>query len=187
MTDFITQSFRSNRRIIRVICLLLAFVFAASQALCTQDSGVTQGEPLSKTRIAAITAISALSPGIALLIVSYQVKKERNSQGENDWLLNYVWLFWIIAFVDFILDMLPGVSQINQFVQYGIIWYVAYVVTTCFNADFPMIIGALLGSGVQAGRHAYSSGLDTASAGAASPIRSMLENIIAAISVYFLT
>lgn len=177
----------NKRFAIRLLCAVIALVFAASQAFGTPVAELSQDEPLSKSRVAAISAISAFSPGIALLVVAYQVKKERNSRGENDWLLNLLWLFWIIAFVDFILDMIPAVSQVNQFVQYGIIWYVAYVVATCFNTDFPMLIGALLGSGVQAGRHVYSSGLDSATGGAASPFRSMLENIITAISVYFLT
>lgn len=173
--------------IIKFVCLITATVFIASfSPLCAAEP-LNQPEPLSKARLAAISAVSAFSPGIALLIITHQVKKERNSGGENNWLLDFLWLIWIVAFLDFILDMVPGVSQVNQFFEYGIIWYIAYVAATCFNTDFPMLVGALLGSGIQAGRHFYSTGLDTASSGTASPIRSTIENIVTAVSVYLLS
>lgn len=169
-----------KQKLIFLSCLILILILFNVGYSKETPSGTSQNsaEPLSKTRIAALSAVSALSPGIALLSLTYQVKKERNADGSNNWLINYIWIFWIIAFSDFILDKIPILAHVNQFIEHGIIWYVAYVATTCLNADASMILGALIGSGVQAGRHVYSGATDATIVGA--PIRSTVEDIIAA-------
>jgi len=143
-------------------------------------------QPVSKLRLYLLSAVSALSPGIALLKVAYDFKDDRSLNGGNNWLGAYLWLFWIIAFIGFTLDKIPGVAHIHHFFEYGVIWFLAYIATTFLNADFATLYGILTGSAAQALRQGLRGGTDAASGGAATPILSTIEDIVTYVAVSWL-
>src|SRR5512136_1510767 len=99
----------------------------------TPEAGTTPSGPaapsVSKLKLYILSAVSALSPGIALLKVVYDFKDNKYLNGGNNWLGSYLWLFWIIAFAGFTLDKIPGVAHIHHFFEYGVIWFLAYIAT----------------------------------------------------------
>jgi hypothetical protein len=108
--------------------------------------------PVSKLKLYLLSAVSALSPGIALLKVVYDFKDDKGLNGGNNWLGSYLWLFWIIAFLGFTLDKIPGVAHIHHFFEYGVIWFLAYIATTFLNADLrPLGSSPIGGAGASPG------------------------------------
>lgn len=134
--------------------------------------------PVSKLKLYLLSAVSALSPGIALLKVAYDFKDDKGLNGGNNWLGSYLWLFWIIAFLGFTLDKIPGVAHIHHFFEYGVIWFLAYIASTFLNADFATLYGILTGTAAQALRQGLRGGVDTSSGGTTTPILSTIEDII---------
>lgn len=132
---------------------------------------------VSKPRVVALSAVSALSPGIALLSVAYYARRNLNAKGESAWFLKWLWLFWIVAFIDVTLDKIPGAATVNQVFEYVLIWFVAWAGATVLNSDISMLLGGLAGSGVQLTRQAYHAGTDYATMGVGAPVRSTLEDI----------
>ena len=145
-----------------------------------------EGQPMSQLRLYLLSAVSALSPGIALLKVAHDYKDDRSLNGGNNWLGAYLWVFWIIAFVGFTLDKIPGVAHIHHFFEYGVIWFLAYVASTFLNADFATLYGILTGSAAQALRQGLRGGIDTGSGGATTPVLSTIEDIVTYIAVSWL-
>ena len=135
-------------------------------------------------KILGLSAVSSFSPGIALLSVTYNVKKNKNNHGENNWLVGWLWLFWIIAFIDVMLDKFPVLSNVNHFVEHGLIWYVAYVAVTALGADMTMIYGALTGSGVQAVRQTYHATVAAGTVGTGTPVVSTIEDVVTGMAMY---
>jgi len=142
--------------------------------------------PVSKLKLYLLSAVSALSPGIALLKVVYDFKDDKGLNGGDNWLGSYLWLFWIIAFVGFTLDKIPGIAHIHHFFEYGVIWFLAYIATTFLNADFATLYGILTGSAAQALRQCLRGGTDTASGGLTTPILSTTEDILTYMAVSWL-
>lgn len=160
--------------------------YSESRDTITEQQKSQQAEPVSKAKLMGLSAISSLSPGVALLSIVYNVKKERNADGQNGWLVNWLWLYWIIAFIDVTLDKFPIAAQANQFVEHVLIWYTAYVSATALGTDTTMLLGALTGSGVQGVRQAYSVAIDGATVGIGAPARSTIEDVIAGVSTYLM-
>jgi hypothetical protein len=176
----------------RIAVIVLAF-FSAFLVVNIMDISAASNDKIpakaneqsiSLGKILGLSAISSFSPGIALLSVSYNVEKERNKHGENNWLVGWLWLFWIIAFIDVMLDKFPVLANVNQFVEHGLIWYVAYVAVTALGADMSMIFGALTGSGVQAVRQTYHGAAAFGSVGTATPVISTIEDVVTGIAMY---
>jgi hypothetical protein len=142
--------------------------------------------PVSKLKLYLLSAVSALSPGIALLKVVYDFKDDKSLNGGNNWLGSTLWLFWIIAFLGFTLDKIPGVAHIHHFFEYGVIWFLAYIATTFLNADFATLYGILTGSAAQALRQGLRGGVDTTSGGVTTPILSTIEDIVTYFAVSWL-
>ncbi len=175
----------------RILTILLSFVaillvanvieLAASNV---NDIPKPNAESVSMGKILGLSAVSSFSPGIALLSVTYNVKKNKNSHGENNWLVGWLWLFWIVAFIDVMLDKFPILSNVNHFVEHGLIWYVAYVAVTALGADMSMIYGALTGSGVQAVRQTYHATVTAGSLGTGTPIVSTIEDVVTGMAMY---
>ena len=114
--------------------------------------------PVSKLKLYLLSAVSALSPGIALLKVVYDFKDDKGLNGGNNWLGSYLWLFWIIAFAGFTLDKIPGVAHIHHFFEYGVIWFLAFIATTFLNADFATLYGILTGSAAPGFARVFAGG-----------------------------
>lgn len=175
----------------RIITILLSFVvillvanvieLAASNG---SDTSKPNAESVSMGKILGLSAVSSFSPGIALLSVTYNVKKNKNSHGENNWLVSWLWLFWIIAFIDVMLDKFPILSNVNHFLEHGLIWFVAYVAVTALGADMSMIYGALTGSGVQSVRQTYHAAVAAGSLGTGTPVVSTIEDIVTGMAMY---
>lgn len=150
---------------------------------CGKKEEVSSLNTVGKGTIVGLTALSALSPGIVLLGVAYDIRAGKAH--DMLWMGTFVWVFWIIAFVDWILDKIPGAASINHFVEHGLVWAVAYCGATAFlpidqqtGSNIITIVGSCLaGSGVQGVRQAYSIPTDVTGAGA--PIRSTIEDIVA--------
>ena len=160
---------------------------AARQAGAEAVSPHGQGaQPVPMLRLYLLSAVSALSPGIALLKVVYDFKDDGSLNGGNNWLGSYLWLFWLIAFIGFTLDKIPGVAHIHHFFEYGVIWFLAYIATTFLNADFATIYGILTGSAAQALRQGLRGGVDTGTGGTTTPILSTIEDIVTYIAVSWL-
>ncbi len=155
-----------------------------SQAVTDQPASATP--PVSKLKLYLLSAVSALSPGIALLKVVYDFKDDKSLNGGNNWLGDCLWLFWVIAFLGFTLDKIPGVAHIHHFFEYGVIWFLAYIATTFLNADFATLYGIITGTAAQALRQGLRGGLDTASGGATTPVLSMIEDIVTYVAVSWL-
>ena len=143
-------------------------------------------QPVPQLRLYLLSAVSALSPGIALLKVAYDVKDDKTLNGGNNWLDAYLWLFWVIAFVGFTLDKIPGVAHIHHFFEYGVIWFLAYIASTFLNADFATLYGILTGTAAQALRQGLRGGVDTGTGGATTPILSTIEDIVTYLAVSWL-
>lgn len=143
-------------------------------------------QPVSKLRLYLLSAVSALSPGIALLKVVYDFKDDKSLNGGNNWLGTYLWVFWVIAFLGFTLDKIPGVAHIHHFFEYGVIWFLAFVASTFLNADFATLYGLLTGSAAQALRQGLRGGVDAGSGGATTPILSTIEDILTYLAVSWL-
>lgn len=182
-----------------VLCLLCAALLShgATPGAVGQPSGTPtdaestvqpgpEGQPVSQLRLYLLSAVSALSPGIALLKVAHDYKDDRRLNGGNNWLGAYLWVFWIIAFVGFTLDKIPGVAHIHHFFEYGVIWFLAYVASTFLNAGFATIYGILTGSAAQALRQGLRGGIDTGSGGVTTPVLSTIEDIVTYIAVSWL-
>ncbi len=150
------------------------------------DHPASTTPPVSKLKLYLLSAVSALSPGIALLKVVYDFKDDKGLNGGNNWLGSYLWLFWIIAFLGFTLDKIPGVAHINHFFEYGVIWFLAYIASTFLNADFATLYGIITGTAAQALRQGLRGGVDTSSGGATTPILSTIEDIVTYIVVSWL-
>lgn len=144
------------------------------------------GQPVPQLRLYLLSAVSALSPGIALLKVAYDFKDDKQLNGGNNWLGGALWLFWIIAFVGFTLDKIPGVAHIHHFFEYGVIWFLAYIASTFLNADFATLYGILTGTAAQALRQGLRGGVDTGTGGATTPILSTIEDIVTYLAVSWL-
>jgi len=175
----------------RISTILLSFilVFLVANVIELAASNVSEipkpnAESVSMGKILGLSAVSSFSPGIALLSITYNVKKEKNKHGENNWLIGWLWLFWIIAFIDVMLDKFPVLAQANQFVEHGLIWYVAYVAVTALGADMTMIFGALTGSGVQAVRQTYHGTVAVGTVGVGTPVVSTIEDVVTGIAMY---
>ena len=186
--------------LLMLLCSALLF-YSAGFTACSQMSGPQQAphpgsettaQPgpaapqVSKLKLYLLSAISALSPGIALLKVAYDFKDDKSLNGGNNWLGSTLWLFWIIAFLGFTLDKIPGVAHIHHFFEYGVIWFLAYIATTFLNADFATLYGILTGSAAQALRQGLRGGVDTTSGGVTTPILSTVEDIITYFAVSWL-
>ncbi len=150
------------------------------------DHPASTTPPVSKLKLYLLSAVSALSPGIALLKVVYDFKDDKSLNGGNNWLGNYLWLFWVIAFLGFTLDKIPGIAHIHHFFEYGVIWFLAYIATTFLNADFATLYGIITGTAAQALRQGLRGGVDTTTGGATTPILSTIEDIITYIAVSWL-
>jgi hypothetical protein len=144
------------------------------------------GQPVPQLRLYLLSAVSALSPGIALLKVAYDVKDDKKLNGGNNWLDAYLWVFWVFAFVGFTLDKIPGVAHIHHFFEYGVIWFLAYIASTFLNADFATLYGILTGTAAQALRQGLRGGVDTGTGGATTPILSTIEDIVTYLAVSWL-
>ena len=173
------------KRHVKMILVLTVIMLSLSNWFYCGGNSNVDGQPpakegMSTMRLMGLSAASALSPGIALLKMSYDMKDERNISPENAWPLKYIWVFWIVGFIDVILDKMPimMVPQINQFVEHGIIWFIAYMAVTCLNADVSAFVGALTGSSIQGVRQVYSGATDTTTGGFAAPVRSTIEDVI---------
>ena len=157
-------------------------VHSQSSQQSTPQAGTDQSGPtvpaVSKLKLYILSAVSALSPGIALLKVVYDFKDNKALNGGNNWLGSYLWLFWIIAFLGFTLDKIPGVAHIHHFFEYGIIWFLAYIASTFLNADFATLYGIITGTAAQALRQALRGGVDTTTGGTTTPILSTIEDIV---------
>ncbi|NPV04952.1 MAG: DUF4126 domain-containing protein [Syntrophaceae bacterium] len=143
-------------------------------------------QPVPQLKLYLLSAVSALSPGIALLKVAYDFKDDRTLNGGNNWLGTYLWVFWIIAFIGFTLDKIPGVAHIHHFFEYGVIWFLAFIASTFLNADFATLYGILTGSAAQALRQGLRGSVDAGSGGATTPLLSTIEDIVTYIAVSWL-
>ena len=171
----------------KLFIFLTIFVFSTLlnvTALSGTQAVNNEPEPFSTGKLLKLSAVSTFTPGIGLLMIAEDVKKERNTRGENNWFVNLTWLWWIIAFGDFITEKIPMAAHVHQFLQYGIIWYIAYIASTIFGADSSMVLGALTGSGVQLARQAYHLGTGLPTAGVASGIISLIEDVVAGYATY---
>ena len=190
------------KRILLAFLLCAALLHVAGLAACSQtaspppaaprpgaEPAVQPGgapQPVPQLKLYLLSAVSALSPGIALLKVAYDVKDDKTLNGGNNWLDAYLWLFWVIAFVGFTLDKIPGVAHIHHFFEYGVIWFLAYVASTFLNADFATLYGILTGTAAQALRQGLRGGVDAGSGGTTTPILSTIEDIITYLAVSWL-
>jgi len=163
--------------------LLNVTVLSGSRAADPQQNAA-QPEPFSTGKLLKLSAVSSFTPGIGLLMIAEDVKKERNKNGENNWFVSLTWLWWIIAFVDFISEKIPGYAYVHQFLQHGIIWYIAYIGSTIFGADASMILAALTGSGIQGVRQVYHGVSHAPTAGILSGIISLIEDVVAGFATY---
>ena len=190
------------KRILLAFLLCAALLHVAGLAACSQtaspppaaprpgaEPAVQPGgapQPVPQLKLYLLSAVSALSPGIALLKVAYDVKDDKTLNGGNNWLDAYLWLFWVIAFVGFTLDKIPGVAHIHHFFEYGVIWFLAYIASTFLNADFATLYGILTGTAAQALRQGLRGGVDAGSGGTTTPILSTIEDIITYLAVSWL-
>lgn len=176
--EFIGKLLYNTREVARMKKILLLVIAVLVVALVwSWATPAKKDNRVSKTRVVALSAVSAFSPGIALLSIAYYAKRNLNARGENAWFLKWLWLFWIVAFIDVTLDKIPGAATINQVVEYLLIWFVAWVGATVLNSDVSMLLGGLAGSGVQLTRQAYHAGTDYATLGVGAPVRSTIEDI----------
>ena len=190
------------KRILLAFLLCAALLHVAGLAACSQtaspppaaprpgaEPAVQPGgapQPVPQLKLYLLSAVSALSPGIALLKVAYDFKDDKTLNGGNNWLSAYLWVFWVIAFIGFTLDKIPGVAHIHHFFEYGVIWFLAYVASTFLNADFATLYGILTGTAAQALRQGLRGGVDTGSGGTTTPILSTIEDIITYLAVSWL-
>lgn len=178
---------RSKFKLIIFICISLALIFemsAFSEVTSVNSLQANpQYEPVSKAKLIGLSAVSSFSPGIALLSIIYDVKKERNKNGENGWLVNWLWLYWIIAFLDVTLDKIPIWAHAHHFMQYGLVWYVAYVAANVLGADVSMLLGALTGTGVQAARQTYHVPVAAGTLTSGTPILSTIEDVLTGVVI----
>jgi len=173
------------------ICLVAMIVIVNGPTLAGSEStsvpstttynNKANSETFSKTKLMEISAVSILSPGIALLSFTYYIKNEHNKGGINDWLVRLIWLFWIIAFIDVTCDKLPGYAHIHHVFQHVGIWFIAYVAVTSMDCDISMFWGALTGSVLQGGRQVFHIGTGAASMGSATPVISTVEDVVAGV------
>lgn len=140
-------------------------------------------QPVPQLRLYLLSAVSALSPGIALLKVAYDFKDDKRLNDGNNWLGAYLWVFWVIAFIGFTLDKIPGVAHVHHFFEYGVIWFLAYIASTFLNADFTTLYGILTGSAAQALRQGLRGGVDAGSGGTTTPLLSTIEDIVTYLAV----
>ena len=177
-----------KRFTIIVASFIAAFLIMNVVALSKSSQGdnkqqATQNsETVSNSKLLGLSAVSSFSPGIAILSLAYNVKKERNTKGENNWLVHFIWLFWIIAFIDVSLDKFPLLANVNHFVEHGLIWFFAYAAVTALGSDVTMLLGALTGSGVQGIRQVYHGATSATVVG--QPVVSTIEDIITGVATY---
>nr|MDZ8061253.1 hypothetical protein [Nostoc sp. EkiNYC01] len=133
-------------------------------------------EGLSKVELVGLTAASALSPGISLLRVAYRAQ-EKGANIQQDLFI----LFWLVAIFDFLLDKIPGLASLFQFIQYVIIWATAYLGSTYLGGDPLIWFMVASGSIVQIIRQFYTVGSDATIV--AAPIRSLFEDLVAALAL----
>ncbi len=190
------------KRILLAFLLCAALLHVAGLAACSQtaspppaaprpgaEPAVQPGgapQPVPQLKLYLLSAVSALSPGIALLKVAYGVKDDKTLNGGNNWLSAYLWVFWVIAFIGFTLDKIPGVAHIHHFFEYGVIWFLAYVASTFLNADFATLYGILTGTAAQALRQGLRGGVDAGSGGTTTPLLSTIEDILTYLAVSWL-
>lgn len=190
------------KRILLAFLLCAALLHVAGLAACSQtaspppaaprpgaEPAVQPGgapQPVPQLKLYLLSAVSALSPGIALLKVAYDVKDDKTLNGGNNWLSAYLWVFWLIAFIGFTLDKIPGVAHIHHFFEYGVIWFLAYVASTFLNADFATLYGILTGTAAQALRQGLRGGVDAGSGGTTTPLLSTIEDILTYLAVSWL-
>jgi len=190
------------KRTLLAFLLCAAMLHVAGLAACSQTaspppaaprSGVEPAvqpggspPPVPQLKLYLLSAVSALSPGIALLKVAYDFKDDKTLNGGNNWLGAYLWIFWVIAFIGFTLDKIPGVAHIHHFFEYGVIWFLAYVASTFLNADFATLYGILTGTAAQALRQGLRGGVDAGSGGTTTPLLSTIEDIVTYLAVSWL-
>lgn len=190
------------KRILLAFLLCAALLHVAGLAACSQtaspppaaprpgaEPAVQPGgapQPVPQLKLYLLSAVSALSPGIALLKVAYGVKDDKTLNGGNNWLSAYLWVFWVIAFIGFTLDKIPGVAHVHHFFEYGVIWFLAYVASTFLNADFATLYGILTGTAAQALRQGLRGGVDAGSGGTTTPLLSTIEDILTYLAVSWL-
>ncbi len=161
-----------------------AVLFLSSTFAYGAEPSTSISNQVGNLSMFGVTAASALTPGITLLGVSYDIKSGKGHSLE--WLGELNWLFWIIAAVDFVLDKFPVLASINQFFEHLIVWAIAYFIS---NGIIPvdeqtgenvmaMVGSCVAGSGILGVRQAITAAADGASAGIASPIRSSIEDVI---------
>lgn len=162
-----------------VIFLVIAALIVIAYRIGFHSGQAGQKRGISKFAAVALPAISGLFPGLILLRIAYYVKAERNAKGENDWFLRWLWLFWLVAIADWLLDQIPGAASVNRWFEYALIWFIAWVGATVLHQGVSFLIGGLAGSGIQATRQAYSLATDYGSGGLGAPVRSHVENLFA--------
>lgn len=181
---------RLKRISISFLCFIIIFLVMNVFALSESNKGDAgqqknqQTQPVSYSKLMGISAVSVFSPGIALLSLAYNVKKEHNAEGENNWLVGWIWLFWIVAFIDVTLDKIPLYAHIHHFMQHGLIWFVAYAAVTALGVDVTMFLGALTGSTVQAVRQGYHGAVAIGSAATGTPVVSTIEDIVTGVAMF---
>jgi hypothetical protein len=186
-----------TRSLLLIALCAALLIHSAGPLVCSQTSAPQPGTqaavqsgqaapPVSQLRLYLLSAVSALSPGIALLKVAYDYKDDKSLNGGNNWLGTYLWVFWVIAFTGFTLDKIPGVAHIHHFFEYGVIWFLAFIASTFLNADFATLYGILTGSAAQALRQGLRGGVDTGTGGATTPVLSTIEDIITYLAVSWL-
>jgi len=179
-----------NVKHITIICLCLFSIVLAMDLSVFPHAGnantvqrTPQYEPISKAKLIGLSAVASFSPGIALLSIVYDVRRTRNTNGENDWLVGWLWLYWVIAFIDVTSNKIPVYAHVHHFIQYGLIWYVAYVAATVLGTDVTMLLGALTGTGMQAVRQGYHLPVAGGSLGMGTPIISTIEDVVTGVVV----
>ena len=146
------------------------------------NPGNSSAKELSTLSYWGLSAAAALSPGIALLRIAYKIKDGKSINDMNSWMGNFIWFFWIIALIDFVLDKIPGISNINHFVEHATVLAVVYVVATSFTHDTGLLSGILAGNGLHVGRQMYRT---TDMVGIA-PVTGTLEDILSAAVSWFI-
>jgi len=73
-----------------IFLIMNVTTFSESQDTITEQQKTQQAEPVSKAKLMGLSSVVSISPGIALLSIVYDVKKTRNTKGENNWLVKNV-------------------------------------------------------------------------------------------------
>ncbi|MDA8085395.1 MAG: hypothetical protein M0Z75_01725 [Nitrospiraceae bacterium] len=171
--------------IVIAINLIVATGYFAN-ARSAESATETRYQSFSTGKIALLSGLSALSPGLALAEISHAIKSGKNITGKNSWAGSLFWLFVVIAIADIALDKIPVYAHVHHFVQYLLLFGIVYLAKTSFSLDSSSMLPILTAVGGQLSRQGYHIPIAAATVTTGTPIASTAEDILAFIALNYL-